>query len=160
MNLAHWLERRARLSPDRPALFSGCEYVASYGTFWARARSVAGWLTMRGVVPGDRVAIFMKNAPEYLIAFYGIWCAGAVVVPINAKLHGREARFILQDAGVVHVFASADLADALRDADAEVSVTEVPGDGFQRAARHEPLQQIVPRLPEDIAWLFYTSGTT
>ncbi|MDW3225526.1 MAG: AMP-binding protein [Paracoccaceae bacterium] len=160
MNLAHWLERTAQATPDRSALFLGEDCVADYAMFWARSRAVAGWLTARGVTPGDRVAIFMKNVPDYLVVFYGIWISGASVVPINAKLHGREAAFILQNADVDHVFASPPLARALQEADAQGAITVVPGDVFDAVLAHEPAPSIAPRRPEDLAWLFYTSGTT
>jgi acyl-CoA synthetase (AMP-forming)/AMP-acid ligase II len=45
------------------------------------------------------VAIFMKNCPDYLVVLYGIWIAGAVAVPVNAKLHGREAAWIAENSG-------------------------------------------------------------
>ena len=83
MNLAHWLARSAQTGGDRPALFRGEALVANYGQFDAAARAVAGWLRGQGVTPGDRVAIFMKNTPDYLIVFYGIWYAGAAVVPVS-----------------------------------------------------------------------------
>ncbi|WP_227268647.1 class I adenylate-forming enzyme family protein [Roseobacter weihaiensis] len=160
MNLAHWLARQARIGPAREALFLGRNCVADYGTFWADARAVAGWLVAQGVAPGDRVAIFMQNSPDYLTAFYGIWAAGAAVVPINAKLHGREAAFILRDSGSDHVFASTALAEALREAGASGRITVAPGPDFEEIRQHPPVPDIVARAPGDMAWLFYTSGTT
>lgn len=160
MNLAHWLARQARIGPAREALFLGRDCVADYGTFWADACAVAGWLVAQGVAPGDRVAIFMKNTPDYLTAFYGIWAAGAAVVPINAKLHGREAAFILRDSGSDHVFASTALAKALKEARAPGKITIAPGPDFEEIRQHTPVPDIVARAPEDLAWLFYTSGTT
>jgi long-chain acyl-CoA synthetase len=160
MNLAHWLARTARISPERPALFAGEICVASYGDFLARAQAIAGWLRARGVAPGDRVGLFMANDPAYLVAFYGVWIAGAAVVPINAKLHGREAAFILEDAGAVCVFASSGLAEALRGAQVTQPVCVAPGPGFDAALSHSPLTDVAYRAPDDLAWLFYTSGTT
>lgn len=160
MNLAHWLARRAALDTGRPALFAGRDAVADYGDFDARARAVAGWLHARGVMPGDRVALFMKNVPEYLIVFYGIWYAGAAVVPINAKLHGREAAFILADSGTDHVFATQDLAEALTEAEVACQITVVPGQAFDAVLAGPPVTQIAHRGSGDLAWLFYTSGTT
>lgn len=160
MNLAHWLARTASAAPDRPALFLGKACVADYATFWTRACSVASWLAGQGIKPGDRVAIFMKNVPDYLVVFYGIWISGAVVVPINAKLHGREAAYILENAGVSHVFAAPELADALRDVATQTQVTVVPGDGFEAVLAHAPTPGIAPRAQNDLAWFFYTSGTT
>ncbi len=160
MNLAHWLARQAQSNPRRPALFSGHDCVADYAAFWADARAVAGWLAAQGVRAGDRVAIYMKNVPDYLRVFYGIWIAGAAVVPINAKLHAREAAFILADSGASHAFASPELAEALPPTGVEVPVVSVPGTDFEKLRNHAPLPQIVARLPQDLAWLFYTSGTT
>ncbi|MEY8841514.1 AMP-binding protein, partial [Cribrihabitans sp. XS_ASV171] len=90
MNIANWLLRRAQIDGERPALFRGRELVADYAGFHDAAARIAGWLLAQGIRPGDRVAIFMTNCPDYLIALYGIWYAGAAAVPINAKLHGRE----------------------------------------------------------------------
>lgn len=160
MNLAHWLVRRAALSPDRSALFSGQDEVADYAAVEARARAVAGWLQAQGVKPGDRVGIFMKNVPDYLIVFYGIWMAGAAVVPINAKLHGREAAFIVEDAGVALIFASELLAQDLAAADVQARVIVAPGADFDDVLKALPIDNITHRDGNDLAWLFYTSGTT
>ncbi len=158
MNLAHWLARSAQDGPQRPALFDGQVQVADYARFDAQARAVAGWLHGQGVRPGDRVAIFMKNSPDYLIVFYGIWYAGAAVVPINAKLHGREADYVLQDSGARIVFASMDQAASLT-AGPRVIVT--PGESYTALlAITAPVTAPAPRDSGDLAWLFYTSGTT
>jgi long-chain acyl-CoA synthetase len=160
VNLAHWLERTAVRTPDAPALFEGTRCCARYSDFWHRAQAVAGWLAQQGVTPGDRVGIFMTNCPDYLVIFYGIWSAGAAVVPINAKLHGREAAYIVENAGVDHVFASPDQAESLREAGAQVRLCIAPGADFDSCLAHAPLGAVVARAPEDLAWLFYTSGTT
>lgn len=156
MNLAHWLVRRAAVSPDAPALFLGDVQVADYAAFAVQARSVAGWLQARGVQPGDRVAILMRNDPAYLILLYGIWLAGAAVVPINAKLHPREVAHILEDSGAKLVFASPGLAEAVSGA----QVITVPGASFDDVLATEPCAQVTSRASGDLAWLFYTSGTT
>ena len=160
MNLAHWLARRAQITPERDALFLGTDCVADYAGFWRDARAVAGWLSAQGVGPGDRVAIFMKNVPDYLTVFYGIWAMGAAAVPINAKLHGREAAFILEDSGAKHVFTSPELTGALRVAGVSTDQTEVPGAAFDDIRSHTPIESVTPRSGDDLAWLFYTSGTT
>ena len=82
----------------------------------AALRAIAGALTTRGVKRGDRVAIFMTNRTEYLEAFYGIWFAGAAAVPINAKLHAKEAAWIIENAGAEILFVSEDVGAALRSA--------------------------------------------
>ncbi|MFT6088943.1 class I adenylate-forming enzyme family protein [Sulfitobacter sp.] len=157
MNLAHWLARSAQAGGDRPALFSGETQVATYAEFDAAARAVAGWLQAQGVKSGDRVAIFMKNTPDYLIVFYGIWYAGAAVVPINAKLHSREADFIVNDSGARFVFASGGLAEGMGQGS---DVIVAPSDRYSAILASEPVHAVTDRAADDLAWLFYTSGTT
>ncbi|WP_341234635.1 AMP-binding protein [uncultured Sulfitobacter sp.] len=157
MNLADWLARSAQAGGERPALFLGETQVANYAEFDAGARAVAGWLQAQGIKPGDRVAIFMKNTPEYLILFYGTWYAGAAVVPINAKLHGREADYILDDSGATLVFASPDLTDGLRQ---DHHVVVAPSDAYRAILAAVPVDAVADRGADDLAWLFYTSGTT
>ena len=130
MNLAIWLRRIAAVTPDRPALFVGERQVADYGAFHEYAARVAGALIARGIGPGDRVAIFMKNVPEYLIVQYGIWYAGAVAVPVNAKLHGKELAWIAGNAAAALIFATPELAADL----AEIEL-KCPVDDHARDAR-------------------------
>ncbi|MDW4497497.1 AMP-binding protein [Sulfitobacter sp. D35] len=160
MNIAHWLARTAQADPRRPALFSGTRAVADYGRFFERAGAVAGWLSAQGVGPGDRVAIFMTNAPDYLTVLWGAWIAGAAVVPVNARLHPRELAFILDDAEAKLVFASPALAGALAKTPAPPRVVPVPGAAFETCLAHPPAAFIAHRGSDALAWLFYTSGTT
>jgi long-chain acyl-CoA synthetase len=161
MNIATWLQRTASLMPARPALYLGRDCVADYAGFHARALAVAGWLKGQGIAPGDRVAIFMKNAPDYLIAQYGLWYAGAAAVPINAKLHGREADFILRDSGAKIVFTSPGLTETLAEAGARGDHVDVTGPLWARLLEDPPEGQgPEARAPDDLCWLFYTSGTT
>lgn len=157
MNIGMWLARQAQSAPARPALFSGRDQVADYGAFHDRAMRVAGWLGAQGVGPGDRVALFMKNCPEFLIAMYGVWYAGAAVVPINAKLHGAEAAWIIENSGASVAFSSAGLARDLVGAGAACPVVDVSDRGAVWAA--DPIAPVA-RDPQDLCWLFYTSGTT
>ncbi|MDK3074421.1 AMP-binding protein [Sedimentitalea sp. JM2-8] len=160
MNLGNWLFRQATAHPDRPALFLGRLMVADYATFHRRAAEVAGWLAGRGIAPGDRVAIFMKNCPDYLIVQYGIWYAGAVAVPINAKLHGREAAFIIGNAEARLTFASEGLFETLLEVDSGMETLLVDGADYRAIQQCDPLPEPVERAADDLAWLFYTSGTT
>jgi acyl-coenzyme A synthetase/AMP-(fatty) acid ligase len=105
MNVAEWLRRQGEARGGTPAIYHGDQLVCDYAEWHGQAGRLAAWLRARGVVPGDRVGIFMGNAPGYLIALFGAWYAGAVVVPVNAKLHGREAAWIFENAGAGLVFA-------------------------------------------------------
>ena len=165
MNLALWLWRTAQRQGDAPALFRGTECVASYAAFAGRSAALAGALRDRhGVAAGDRVALFLSNDVDYLPLLFGVWAAGAVAVPINAKLHAREAAWIIQDAGarLCFVDAKADKAIA-RLPDGErpaIPYEAIEGEGFAALCAHPPIATPVERGADDLAWLFYTSGTT
>ncbi len=164
MNISNWLQRQAQVNGARPALFLGHDAVADYARFHGQAAAVAGWLAAQGTRPGDRVAVFMKNAPEFLVLLYGIWMAGAVAVPVNAKLHGREAAWIIGDAGASLAFASTGLAEDLEQAMAQegavARVIRADAAGLAPVLSHRAQAGICPREAGDLAWLFYTSGTT
>jgi acyl-CoA synthetase (AMP-forming)/AMP-acid ligase II len=160
MNLAEWLVRSARRTPDAPALITGTRIMADYARFAERAMRVAGALRDRlGVQPDDRIALFMANRVEYLELLYGIWAAGAAALPINFKLHPKEAAWIVENAGAKLAFTDEegrgvlDLVPGLRG----VLVGSPEMDALRR---HDPLPEPVPRARDDLAWLFYTSGTT
>ncbi|VVO58373.1 Long-chain-fatty-acid--CoA ligase [Pseudomonas fluorescens] len=161
MNIANWLNDAAHRWPTRPALFEGDRQVADYQQFAENVRSLAKYLSeQHGIQPGDRVALFMRNCCEYLEVFYAIWWVGAVAVPINCKLHRNEAGWIASNAQARlmftddgKVFAPGELADDCR---------ELPGFGrrVDSAADEVCSRAPVPRRADDLAWLFYTSGTT
>jgi len=140
MNVAAWLDRAARCAPQRPAILHGTAPWASYGELALRvARLAAGLRSRHGLAAGDRVALCMKNAPEYLEALYAIWWAGLAAVPVNAKLHAKEVDFIVGHSGARLVIGA-------------------PGELAQLAAA-EPMP-VAEVDPGALAWLFYTSGTT
>ncbi len=162
MNLAHWLERSAAVFGERPAIARGRVAVCSYRAFAASAARAAAWLHEQGLAPGDRVGFFLGNQPDYLRLLWGVWWGGMVAVPINARLHGREAAFILSDCTATICFTDASHADRLAG--------HVPGacriidrhpflDAATGRHAYAPAPMAV-RSEDDDAWLFYTSGTT
>ena len=162
MNLAEWLLRTARLMPDRPALLSGDRIVADYRAFARSAARTAGAFRERfGVMPSDRVALFMPNHPAYLEILHATWFAGGAVVPINYKLHPKEAAWIIENAGAKLVFASEEMSHALAESLPTSSrLIVVPSAEFAALRETEPMTAPAPRGRGDLAWLFYTSGTT
>ncbi len=165
MNIAEWLAATAKLRPEAPALLTGFDLDADYGTFARRAAAIGAGLSRdHGISPGDRVALFASNCTPYLECLYGIWWMGAVAIPINAKLHGREAAWICRDAGAKLAFVSDDTIDALTEArgDLPPSMKLLSLDSATYRAMREGEGAPVPlqREVDDLAWLFYTSGTT
>jgi long-chain acyl-CoA synthetase len=162
MNLALWLNRAGLSHGGRPAAAEGTRVVRSYGELAGRAARLAGTLRQRfGLRPGDRVAIVAKNSPEYLELFFGIWHAGLAAVPANAKLHALELAYILEHSGARVCFASAGLDEGVAPhAPASLERLIRVGSGeYETLCQGDPID-VVPRAPDDLAWLFYTSGTT
>jgi long-chain acyl-CoA synthetase len=143
-----------------------------------------------GVEPGDRVAIVMRNLPEWVMAFWAITLTGAIVVPLNAWWSGEELRYGLEDSGSKVAFVDTQRAESIRpflgglsgfttlivadehrsgnDAapsvrpppDGAAPVTEWP---FTLALGPVNAGAVPPEVaidPDDDATIFYTSGTT
>ena len=155
MNPAEWLHRTALRDGARPALFCGDQCIMDYAGFRDAAARLAAGLVARDVSRGDRVAIFMGNRIEYLIALYGVWFVGAAAVPINAKLHAKEANWIIENADAAITLSDDKLAKALSG-----PVISADGTDWETLLTSDPMLR--PRIldADDMAWLFYTSGTT
>ena len=165
MNLAHFLARSARTYPDNPAVSLGENVWIRYGDLMRRvAAMAAGFRNVLGLVAGDRVALAMGNCPQYVEIWYAAWYAGLTTVPMNAKLHPKEIEYILQNSAARVCFASSDLAqpvEALRGGVASLErVVEVASSDYTALYRTEPTIAMADTLPDEVAWLFYTSGTT
>ncbi len=162
MNIANHLIRAGAARGARPAVARGGKVLLTYSALADRAARIAGALRRElGLAAGDRVALAMKNCPEFLEVLYGCWHAGLVAVPINAKLHKSEFTYILENSGSKVCFATSDIVETLSSiqADALERVIEVGGDEYEHILRVGPIP-CVNRAPHDPAWLFYTSGTT
>ncbi len=170
MNIGQFLAQAAERHPDQPALVCG-DRNASYAETNARANALAAGLQSLGVMPGDRVGVIMHNCPQLIESFFSIWKAGACAVPLNARFLAGEVRYHLDDAEASAIIFGeefremmADLADQLRTTRYFVC-TESPG---QRQISYEELiashdgshDVLVDSSGDDLAWLFYTSGTT
>lgn len=164
MNLAHHLHRNAAIDPDGRAIVLGTSLFATWGKMAARVARLAGGLRNRlGLDPGARAVIFMRNSPAYAELMFACWHAGVVAVPVNSKLHPRELAYILDHSGAGAAFASTDLAESLGQAAGECGITlpmlDVGSDQFRSIDGSDAIA-VFDAAPDDLAWLFYTSGTT
>ncbi|MEZ5717109.1 MAG: AMP-binding protein [Burkholderiaceae bacterium] len=161
MNLVHLLLRHARLTPHRPALFHGTAPFATYGQWAARSAALARHLRAAGLQPGDRVLLFMRNHPRYLEVLCAAWWAGLVVVPVNAKLHPREVEWIVENAHVRWGFTTSDVAPGLlAGLERQIDIESAAADALLEPVPDPDAMDTTDRGPDDVAWLFYTSGTT
>jgi long-chain acyl-CoA synthetase len=162
MNIALWLHRAGLSHGDRPAAGQGARVVRTYRALAGNAARIAGALRDRlAIAPGDRVAIAARNCVEYLELLYGIWHAGAAAVPANARLHGSELGYILEQSGARVCFASPGL-DGEVAAHAPTTLERLIAIGspeYVALLTADPIAP-APRAGDDLAWLFYTSGTT
>jgi len=160
MNLASLLDRAGCCFADRSALALGervvCDYRALAGRVAVLAANLRGQL---GLQPGDRVALIMKNCPEYTELMFACWHAGLTAVPVNAKLAAAEFQYIRDHSGARLCFTSPDLAPAVGALTGPEAVIEVGGTEWRRLGDGDGMN-IAPCDPGDAAWLFYTSGTT
>jgi steroid-24-oyl-CoA synthetase len=129
-----------------------------------------------GIRPGDRVAIAMRNFPEWSLAFWGATAAGAVVVPLNAWWTAPELTYGLTDSGARVLVADLDRAHRLAPHVAELTALEavlvarsgggvLPGDAaaFEDVVGEIAADVALPAIDldtDDEATIFYTSGTT
>ena len=187
MNLALLLHRRALAEPELPAICSGTTLFATHAQWAQRAAALAQHLHAAGLQPGDRVALFMRNHVRYLDILLGAWWAGLVVVPINAKLHPHEAQWIIDDAQARWAFVTGDAMGEGGGAGAPIVFNgidrqvDVDSPGIQDLWSPMTANSVKPAAPvqsprvdrqteawpppverhaDDLAWLFYTSGTT
>ncbi len=146
----------------------------SYAEHYRRVAAVACQLVDRfNIRKGDRVAIAMRNYPEWSIAFWAAAAAGAVVVPLNAWWVSDELEYGLEDSGAILVFADAERLDRLQNITSDLPVQHVVAvrcdsvpDGVTaietlwQSANEAAGLPALTLSPEDNATLFYTSGTT
>ena len=163
MNLFTLLDRAAARWPDKGAVFVSERKIWSFAELRSRALKVARYLR-RDFAVGDRIAIMAENRPETIELFFGIWAAGMVLTPINAKLHALEAIQIIEDSGAALAFVSKKLAEDFDRALAGSGVARcrgiVVGDGGYEDLLGEEWEGEILAEPDALAWLFYTSGTT
>ncbi len=170
-NLAVILGETASASPGKPvALYDGGQMT--YSELDALSGRLAVGLQARGVGPGDRVALQLPNIAQFLVAYFGILKAGAVVVPLNVLLKAPEVAFHLRDCSPKLLITFEWILDDAAKGAAEAGVSEIYAlghgdDGDDRAvpferllAEQAPDFRLAPRDETDTAVIIYTAGTT
>ncbi|MEV5413493.1 class I adenylate-forming enzyme family protein [Thermopolyspora sp. NPDC052614] len=166
------LLERSRLHGEQVFIVYEDEHV-TYEEHYRRAATLARRLVEEyGVRKGDRVAIAMRNYPEWIVSFSAALAAGAIAVPLNAWWTAAELEYGLADSGTKVLIADGERADRLRDSaiEARLIVARPGPEGPPPGARTldevigtVPADVTLPAVeldPEDPATIFYTSGTT
>tara|TARA_R110000772_G_scaffold268678_1_gene397369 strand:+ start:449 stop:2038 length:1590 start_codon:yes stop_codon:yes gene_type:complete len=168
VNSFFFLEKSARQWPENIAQLQGSESW-TYRQFHERALAIGGNLLALGCEPGDRVAFCLANSPRILEVIYGCFAAGLVVVPVNARLHAREMAYLVENSGAKILIHGSEYHEAI-EANIDLFpslIARVCTEEVENIGHFDLLLDPVNALacgqeanPEDICWLFYTSGTT
>ena len=161
-NFVQELDAAVADGPDRPAVRLD-DLVLTYAALGAGVARAAGLLRAKGVKPGDRVGLQPPNVPYFPILYYGALRLGAVVVPMNPLLKGREVEYHLSDSGAKLLLAWHGFADDARKgcegAGAEC-VLVAPGEFDGLLGGAEAVEETAGRDDAEAAVIIYTSGTT
>jgi fatty-acyl-CoA synthase len=144
----------------------------SYAHLHDNAATLAGGLLSAGFAKGDRVAVLMRNRPEWIETFFGAAMAGGVLVPLNYLLRSDELEFIVADSGARWIFYEDEFAEPAtallaNDRDRRAVAVDPPGDeapgrllSYRALLGSVDTPSLPPVGPEDLVLLQYTSGTT
>lgn len=167
MHLANLFRRTVHMHSSRAALATGQGAAITYGELDKRVNAIAHMLrTDYGLAPGDRVCIAMKNCAEYAQAMWACWVAQLCIVPVNSKLHPREIKYILEDSQSRVCLSRGEFLTELQQAanDLPVAFVDVSAPAWQSAAQSGNAladnSVLNGDCAQELAWLFYTSGTT
>ena len=154
---------------DRPALTDGpTGRTLTYGELAHAIDRCAAGLAERGFQPGDVLAIYSPNLPEYAIAFFGTTQAGGIVTTLNPLYTADEAARQLQDAGATILLTAGPFLDKAQEAAAAAGIDDVVVFGKAEGATpfsallatDAPAPDVDIDPAEDLAVLPYSSGTT
>src|SRR5713226_707411 len=170
LNIGTYLTRSAEQVPERLAVAQG-ELHATYAEEELRVNAFSQALKALGLAKGDRVAIVQWNCRQYLETMLACFKAAFCIVPINARLHPEEVRYQVDDSQAAAVVYGGEFAGAIARMRAALqpslrfislrSVNPWELDFEALVQEHATaVDQAVRTEAEDVAWLFYTSGTT
>lgn len=169
MNIGTLLTKSAQTFPDNPAVIHGSKTL-TYSQFNSRVNRLANALNRLGIGQGDNVALLQYNYPEMLESMFACFKAGCGAVPINFRLHPNEFSFIIDHSEAKAVILSPEfnkqsheIRGRIPKARHLITLSDAQDEllDYERLISPESDQFTdVHVQPDDMAWLFYTSGTT
>jgi long-chain acyl-CoA synthetase len=160
MSLASLLREAANRAPNKPAICAN-DLVVTYAELECEAQSLARRLIACGAKPGDRVALHMHNGVEIAIAYFACFLAGAIAVPINARMTSAETEYMLEHSGSSIYLGQSDVA--LEEISSRSPcIRQLFLDHLKLKDRFSVMSAItLPSVHEDEpAVILYTSGST
>ena len=169
MNVGQFLTKTARTFPDNLAVVHGQKKL-TYAQFNMRVNKLANAFNRLGIQKEDRVALLQYNYPETLESIFACFKTGCGAVPINFRLHPNEYAFIIDHSEAKAVILSPEfnqvimgIRDRIPHVQHLISLSDVQGEllDYEELLSAEADQfEDTDVQPDDLAWLFYTSGTT
>ncbi len=169
MNIGKLLTKSAGTFPNNLAIVHGSRRF-TYTQFNARANRLANALYKLGVRQGDNVALLQSNYPEMLESMFACFKAGCGAVPINWRLHPNEFAFIIDHSDAKAVILSpefnesmVDIRGRIKKAQHRITLSGAEGEllDYEKLISTESEEFTDAEVQvDDLAWLFYTSGTT
>jgi len=128
----------------------------------------AGGLCARGIEPGDRITLYAANSWQWIVSYYGVLKAGAVINPINIMLTPSEVGFVIKDCGVRALVTSSEKALLLSDVQWETQLEHMIVFNGKAPAKSTPFDDLIQATaiapvasdPLSLSTIAYTSGTT
>jgi long-chain acyl-CoA synthetase len=168
MHLPDMLEARAAAIGTRPAIIFKNEPV-TYNTLVSRAQRFAHALKKLGVKADDKVAIMLKNCPEFIVSYFACAYLGAVAVPVNIFYKERELEYLLRDSDAVALIADPAFAGWYSKIEQKPPLFNwlITNGAYSEGLEFAKLESEAPTTPfkaecseESVAEILYTSGTT
>lgn len=161
-NLVSLLSDMAHRSPDAIAVSHRAK-EHSYSDMLQAVEAVAAGLAFRGVLPGDRVAIWLPKQVEMVVSLWACSHLAAVFIPVNPALKPQQVGYILEDSGAKILITSEQRREALLEADvwtdsATLKILTVETDWHDIS--RTPAKPPTPSHDTDLAAILYTSGST
>jgi len=164
-NLYDIVKYQAEKRKRKVALIVDDEKI-NYAKILENVDRLAVFLTQKGIKEGDRVALFLRNSPEFIYTVFAVSKIGAISVPVNTFLKSEELEYILSDAGAKLLVASK-IHEKVVNENSVCKNILWEGDAadenvltFSDVKREENLTSQVKRTEDDCAIIVYTSGTT
>ena len=164
MQLTQGIHRAARINPRGIATIDGARQRTWADVADDIARTAA-WLTAQGVEAGDRVAVLAANSDHYFDAYFAIFWAGGVIVPLNTRLSVPELLFQIRDVDARLLLVGDGFAEQAVALMAEcptltIAAFDEAGGDFRRQVRALAPAPDAGRSDGDLAGIFFTGGTT
>lgn len=169
MTLTEMLEESCRIYSKKNALIFR-KIRITYRQLNNQLTTVSYGLIRLGIKKGEKIAILLKNCPEYIVSYFAILKAGGIVIPLNFMLKEEELKYILDNAGVSTIITSAEFMPTINRLKLRLEKLKqviMVGEKTPETINFCDLlseslagEKVLHLKPEDVAAILYTSGTT